>query len=146
MYDAGGGTGEMTRALASLGHQVTLNDVSADSLAVAKEKCSDYTNISYRHSSIQAFPEEQKFDLVVCHAVLEWVSDAHELLDKLGTLLKPGGFLSLSFYNKDAQLFNNMLYGNFDFVQEGMKKRNQVRLTPHSPAVSYTHLRAHETV
>lgn len=133
VLDAGGGTGEMTRTLAALGHKVTLNDVSAESLSVGKEKCRDYPNTTYCHSTIQDLPEDKKYDLVVCHAVLEWVADAKALLSKLTTLIKPDGLLSLSFYNKDAQLFNNMLYGNFEFVQGGMKKRNQVRLTPHSP-------------
>lgn len=133
ILDAGGGTGEMACALAALGHRVTVNDVSAESLGVAEEKCREYPDTRFYHGSIQDLSEEQQYDLVVCHAVLEWVEDAPALMLTLSNLVKPGGHLSLSFYNKDAQLFNNMLYGNFHFVLGGMKKRNQVRLTPHSP-------------
>ncbi len=133
ILDAGGGTGEMTRTLAALGHRITLNDISEESLAVAREKCREFSNVNYHLSPIHDVPKDKKYDLVICHAVMEWISDAELLLESLSGLLKPNGVLSLSFYNKDAQLFNNMLYGNFHFVMGGMKKRNQVRLTPHSP-------------
>lgn len=133
ILDAGGGTGEMTRSLSELGHDVMLNDLSSDSLALAKSKCEAFPNTRFFHGSISDIPKNEQFDLVICHAVLEWVSDPKALLSDLVSLVKPGGHLSLSFYNLDAQRFGNLLYGNFDFVAAGMKKRNQVRLTPHSP-------------
>jgi S-adenosylmethionine-dependent methyltransferase len=49
------------------------------------------------------------------------------------SLVKPGGHLSLSFFNYDAQLFGNMLYGNFDYVEQGMTSKNIVRLSPNNP-------------
>lgn len=133
VLDAGGGTGEMTRSLSELGHCVTLNDLSADSLSLAKEKCKDFPRTRYLNGAIADIPEVP-FDLVVCHAVLEWVSDPSALINDLIARVKPNGYLSLSFYNYDAQVFGNLLYGNFEFVASGMKRRNQVRLTPHSPA------------
>ncbi|MCY7296384.1 methyltransferase domain-containing protein [Alteromonas sp. a30] len=134
ILDAGGGTGEMTRSLLALGHKVTLNDLSADSLDIAKDKCRLFPDVNYSHSSIHNLPKTQRYDLVICHAVLEWASDQQQLLLDLIELTEVGGHISLSFYNYDAQLFSNMVYGNFEFVAQGMKKRNQVRLTPHSPA------------
>ena len=52
---------------------------------------------------------------------------------KLVDLVKPGGHLSLSFFNHDAQLFGNMLYGNFNYVEQGMTTKNIVRLSPQNP-------------
>lgn len=133
ILDAGGGTGEMTRALLQLGHRVTLNDISSESLLAAQEKCQAFSDVQYLCSSIQDIPKQISYDLVTCHAVLEWAADQTQLLDDLVSLTRPGGYISLSFYNYHAQLFSNMVYGNFHFVLGGMKKRNQVRLTPHSP-------------
>lgn len=133
ILDAGGGTGEMTRSLAELGYPVTLNDLSVESLDVAREKCAAFNNIHYLPGGIQAIPEQEPFDLVMCHAVLEWVENPEQLIHKLVALTRSGGYLSITFYNQNAQLFSNMVYGNFQFVLGGLKKRNQVRLTPHSP-------------
>lgn len=47
--------------------------------------------------------------------------------------MRPGAQLSLSFFNRDAALFGNAVYGNFDYIAQGMKIRNQVRLTPQHP-------------
>ena len=48
-------------------------------------------------------------------------------------MTKVGGYFSLSFFNKDAQTLGNLLYGNFDYVKQGMKVKNQVRLSPNKP-------------
>ena len=47
--------------------------------------------------------------------------------------MKPGARLSLSFFNQDANLFANAIYGNFDYIAKGMKVKKQVRLNPKQP-------------
>lgn len=141
ILDAGGGTGEMTRSLAELGYPVTLNDLSEESLHVAQTKCAGLRNVHYLPGSIQNIPEHYPYDLVMCHAVLEWVENPSQLIQKLVSLTRSGGYVSITFYNQNAQLFGNMVYGNFQFVLGGLKKRNQVRLTPHSPLEPATILR-----
>jgi S-adenosylmethionine-dependent methyltransferase len=47
--------------------------------------------------------------------------------------LVPGGHLSLSFFNKDALTFGNLIYGNFDYVKKGLKVKKKVRLNPQQP-------------
>lgn len=131
--DAGGGTGEMAKALAGKGLLVTLNDVSADALELAKSKCSEFETMQFQCSPLQEIRVDEPYDLIACHAVMEWLEKPLDAVNHLLSLLKPGGHLSLSFYNHDARLFGNVVYGNFDFVLSGMNKRNQVRLTPHSP-------------
>lgn len=62
-------------------------------------------------------------DLILFHAVLEWVAEPQEMLRALWSVLRPGGALSLMFYNANGLLMHNMVAGNFDYVQIGMPKR-----------------------
>ncbi|MGO4894390.1 methyltransferase [Flavobacterium sp. W21_SRS_FM6] len=132
ILDAGGGTGTMTQAMLALGHEVTLTDISGETLAIAKAKFATNDKLTLCHQDILSLPETQ-YDLVICHAVLEWLSDPFPVIQKLVALLKPAGYLSLSFFNQDAQRFSNICYGNFDYVEQGMKVKNQVRLNPNNP-------------
>jgi S-adenosylmethionine-dependent methyltransferase len=133
ILDAGGGTGVMTQAMLDLGHKVTLSDMSSEVLVNAKQKLGKHNNLVIQHADILSLSNLKKYDLVICHAVLEWLQDPFEVMAKLVDLIKPGGHISLSFFNYDAQLFGNMLYGNFDYVEQGMKSKNIVRLSPNNP-------------
>lgn len=141
VLDAGGGTGMMSRELLALGCQVTLNDISADSLALAKQLVAQNPNqssqaLQFIHAPIQQIqPSEnsQPYDLIICHAVLEWLQSPLQCIDHLIKLLRPNGYLSLSFFNRDALLFGNVLYGNFAYVNADLKVRNKVRLNPQNP-------------
>ncbi|MCF2946968.1 methyltransferase [Paraglaciecola aquimarina] len=133
VLDAGGGTGMMTETLLKLGHKVTLTDISDQALEVASNNLKGYDDLSILHTDILSLDESEQYDLVICHAVLEWVEKPKEVLRKLANLVKPEGVMSVSFFNQDAQLFGNMCYGNFDYVEQGMQVKNRVRLTPNNP-------------
>ncbi|MFT2090885.1 methyltransferase domain-containing protein [Paraglaciecola sp. 2405UD69-4] len=133
ILDAGGGTGKMTEAMLKLGHKVTLTDISSEALQMAKKNLGEHKNLTIHHGDILSLPDTQQFDLVICHAVLEWLQEPLPVINKLVSLTKHNGYMSLSFFNYDAQLFGNLLYGNFDYVQQGMKKKNIVRLSPNNP-------------
>ncbi|MGK0305229.1 MAG: S-adenosylmethionine-dependent methyltransferase [Gammaproteobacteria bacterium] len=133
VLDAGGGTGVMSEMMINLGHKVTLSDISSDVLSLAKKKLGENINLDIQHRDILSLSNNKQYDLVVCHAVLEWLQHPSEVIRKLVDLVKPGGHLSLSFFNHDAQLFGNMLYGNFDYVEQGMTSKNIVRLSPKNP-------------
>ena len=133
VLDAGGGTGVMTQVMLDLGHKVTLTDISSETLTLAQEKLGNNNRLVIQHVDILSLSNTKQYDLVVCHAVLEWLHDPFEVLGKLVDLVKPGGHLSISFFNHDAQLFGNMLYGNFDYVEQGMMSKNIVRLSPKNP-------------
>lgn len=132
VLDAGGGTGEMTLAMLALGHQLTLSDISAETLMLAKAKFGAKDKVAIIQQDILNLAPTQ-YDLVICHAVLEWLKTPLPVIAKLVSLVKPGGYLSLSFFNQDAQRFSNIFYGNFDYVEQGMKVKNQVRLNPNNP-------------
>ena len=132
VLDAGGGTGVMTQVMLDLGHKVKLTDISSKALLLAKDKLGESNNLEIQHIDILSL-SSKKYDLVICHAVLEWLQHPFDVIRKLVDLVKPGGHLSLSFFNHDAQLFGNMLYGNFDYVEQGMMNKNIVRLSPQNP-------------
>jgi len=132
VLDAGGGTGMMSLEFAQAGHNVTLCDGSVEVLDIAKQRLADATNACVEHIDILSLNYPQQFDLILCHAVLEWVQEPLVIIDKLFTQLREGGRLSLSFFNRDAALFNNAIWGNFDYIDAGLKARNQVRLNPHN--------------
>jgi S-adenosylmethionine-dependent methyltransferase len=132
VLDAGGGTGMMSLEFAQAGHQVTLCDGSDEVLEIARQRLVGTAATSIEQIDILSLDYPEYFDLVLCHAVIEWVQEPMAIIDKLFNQLRKGGRLSLSFFNRDAALFNNAIWGNFDYIDAGLKARNQVRLNPHN--------------
>lgn len=121
--DAGGGMGQMTCWLATQGHSVTLVEPSQEMLEAARQQLElnnvpDLTKVSLQQRTIQAFIGENdtEFDLIVCHAVLEWLADPRQTLAQLLTALKPGGYLSLMFFNRNAKVMRHLLGGDLRTV------------------------------
>ncbi|WP_100641625.1 methyltransferase [Alteromonas facilis] len=131
LIDIGGGTGEMARFALNLGHSVLINDISNEAIELAKSKLSEFSHASFSCDDLHNI-EAEPADLVLCHAVLEWTIKPFEVLAKVKSLIKPGGLLSLTFFNYDAALFGNALYGNFDLIRQGMVTKNRVRLNPNN--------------
>lgn len=138
ILDAGGGFGFFSQKLVALGHQIVLCDISGVLLKEAEKQIKDKefaTNIQILHCSIQNLSDvvEGKFDLILNHAVLEWLVESKQTLQGLLSFLQNDGLLSLMFYNQEAQRFFNLVSGNFEFVEKGMKRKKVVRLTPTNP-------------
>jgi len=138
ILDAGGGFGFFSQKLAALGHDVVLCDISAQMLEQAKQHISaSKTPLSIQivHRPMQALTVEEfgQFDVILCHAVAEWLIDAHSTLQGLLTLLKPNGLFSLMFYNKEALRFHSLISGNFDYVNRDFNVKKKVGLTPTHP-------------
>lgn len=114
----GGGAGRMAIRMASLGNKVILCDPSREMLDRAEEHIreANLSNcVTTIHSSIQDLKSsiDGGFDIVACHAVLEWLADPKSALGYLVELLKPGGSLSLMFYNRNAVLIKQVFSGEF---------------------------------
>ncbi|MEW9796825.1 methyltransferase domain-containing protein [Alteromonas sp. CYL-A6] len=131
--ELGGGTGVMAQHIASQGHQVTLFDASDDVLVHAREIARAQPGMHVVQARLQDVTTLGDYDFIVCHAVLEWLSAPYEAIEHIASQMHEGMRLSLSFFNREAALFSNALYGNFDYIRRGMKVKNQVRLNPHSP-------------
>lgn len=134
VLDAGCGAGLMSEWALSHGHRVTACDSAAVMVSEVKTRLGDKANLNAFQSTIQALPDDGQYDVIFCHAVLEWIDDQTALLDKLAGLLKPGGTLSLMFYNAWAREMAQMVYGNFDYIDRGYQVRQRVKLSPHYPA------------
>lgn len=137
--DVGAGLGQLNAYFARAGYAVTHTDVAAEMIAAAKQRHSAQglaDNYTYQQISLQDLPTElgqQQFDVVLCHAVLEWLADPLAALALLQARAKPGGWLSIMFYNNDAKRMANILYGNFDYVNAGLKVKKKVRFSPNYP-------------
>lgn len=135
ILDAGGGQGQFSAQFAGR-HALTLCDISAEMLALASAQ-SQAEHTRFIHASIQDLAESPEhlgqYDLVICHAVLEWVVDQPALLGALHQLLQPGGHLSLTFYNAHGLAFKNLLRGQAPAILRGQFRPHRGSLTPTRP-------------
>jgi S-adenosylmethionine-dependent methyltransferase len=141
ILDAGGGQGQFALQMAALGHTLSLCDISAEMLTLARQNAAamGLANIQFWQSSIQALSAEANagtlapFDLVLCHAVLEWVVDQQGLIKALLPLVNIGGTLSLSFYNRHGLIMKNLLRGRRPPILDAAFKPSPGSLTPTRP-------------
>ncbi|MBK5144784.1 tRNA uridine 5-oxyacetic acid(34) methyltransferase CmoM [Budviciaceae bacterium BWR-B9] len=138
ILDAGGGEGVMACEMAARGHQVIFCDISAEMLKRAESAAAEKgvsQQIQFIHCAAKDVSDhlEQPVDLVLFHAVLEWVQDQRGTLEALTQCLQPAGMLSLMFYNYNALLFRNITLGNFGYIEAGMQKKKKRTLSPDRP-------------
>ncbi|MEW5251169.1 methyltransferase domain-containing protein [Microbulbifer sp. 2201CG32-9] len=147
VVDAGGGQGQFALDLAAAGHRVVLADISPQMLAQAEEKALQLglvDRVSLLCQPLQTLagrPElEASAGLVLCHAVLEWLEDPRAALVALRPLLRPGGYLSLTFYNRRALEFRLLQRGCFRQldrnIASGDWSGHPGGLTPDNPLLS----------
>lgn len=140
ILDAGGGQGQFSLQFAKAGHEVIICDISAEMLKLAEQEVAKYKledKVTLIHCAIQDLYAhvsiESGFDLVLCHAVMEWVTHPAELLPLLSTYVKPKGFLSLTFYNLHSLIYKNLLRTNFKKIQQKDFGGARGSLTPINP-------------
>ncbi|TVP91583.1 MAG: methyltransferase domain-containing protein [Pseudomonadaceae bacterium] len=137
VLDVGAGLGHISAWLAARGHQVTVSEPSADMLDAARDRLNSAKTPAktYWQYPLQELPAQgEQFDLVICHAVLEWLADPHAALAHLYTLMRPGGRLSLAFYNRDALIYRNLIKGQFRKLErQQLAGVGQRGLTPQQP-------------
>lgn len=138
ILDAGCGQGQLSLWLAAQGHELLLCDHSDEMLNQAKENFAQHqpdANVSFLQQPIQQLDKNKlgAFDLVLNHAVLEWVNQPTEVLQTTVSLLKPGGKLSLLYYNRNSLVFRNLIRGNFYKVKSEDYKGEVGGLTPTNP-------------
>ena len=141
ILDAGGGMGPFSIPLARNNHRVTVVDHSEKMLAEAR-KTSDQLGVLDQvklvHQPIQEFTQTHsaEFDLVLCHAVLEWTADPEVLINCLVERVKPGGLLSIVFYNIHGMIFKNLLRANYKKIEHRRYQGWPGSLTPVNPLSS----------
>ena len=135
VLDMGAGLGHMGIKAAAYGHDVCINDISEKMLGVAKESARAQGvehKIVWQHGAFQSL-KDKTYDLVLCHAVLEWLDKPASLLEKLQSLTQENSYVSLMFYNLDALIFHNLIRGNFNKITNNDFSGMKGGLTPPNP-------------
>jgi S-adenosylmethionine-dependent methyltransferase len=135
ILDAGGGLAQMSQKLAKLGHRIALCDLSSEMLQLAKQDIENNGLLEqYRliHSPVQSIGEhmEKQVDLVMFHAVMEWLVDPKAALETVLEQVKPGGIASVMFYNHHGLVYKNVVCGNIPHILDGMPHRKRFKLQP----------------
>lgn len=140
ILDVGAGLGQIGIDLALRGHEVTLSDLSEEMLRRAKmaaDNAGVSGDIQWRVGPYQTLLINKEmaasFDLVICHALIEWLADPGQLIEDLKHFCRPDGVLSLTCYNRHALTFRNLIKGNFDYLREDDLVGDKGSLTPMAP-------------
>ena len=138
ILDAGAGQGNFALQLAQKNHQLTLCDLSTKMLQDAQAMFAEHaleSEVKFIHSSVQELSEhtEAQYDLVLFHAVLEWLAEPEETLKQLLKFIKPGGYLSLMFYSRTGLIYQNLTKGNFEHIFNNSLAGEGKSLTPTNP-------------
>lgn len=141
ILDAGGGQGQFSLQFAKAGHSVIICDISAEMLTLAEQAVVENhltEQVQFIHCAIQDLSQhlsadDCQFDIVLCHAVLEWVANPSQLLACVQQFVRVNGFLSLTFYNLHSLIYKNLLRTNFKKIQERDFGGARGSLTPINP-------------
>lgn len=155
VLDVGAGQALMSIPMAVRGCRVVINDLSAEMLDLARasvDAASENLNSDSRQaleqrlrwfhgplqtleSQLQSATGSRQFDLVLCHAVMEWMADPPSLPGHLLKFVRPGGYLSLTAYNLNGLAFKNLLRTNFNKFHYDSFTPSRGSLTPRHPQV-----------
>ncbi|MFK0086361.1 methyltransferase domain-containing protein [Pseudomonas sp. NPDC090755] len=136
VLDIGAGLGHMSLWLAQRGHQLTLAEPAEPMLDGARAR---FAEAGQHATFIQAPWQDllgqltEPYDLVLCHAVLEWLAEPETILPVLHQLTRSDGLLSLAFYNRDALVYRNLLKGHFRKLRRNDMAGEKQSLTPQKP-------------
>lgn len=143
ILDVGAGLAQIAIELAAQGHSLVINDISANMLEKAKinaEQAQTSDNIRWYVCPYQALVQQfttdkiETFDLILCHALLEWLAEPADIMDFFNRHLTATGALSLCFYNPASFDYRNLIMGNFNLLDKtDYKADNKKSLTPNHP-------------
>ena len=140
VLDVGAGLAQISIELAKDGHDVTINDISANMLEIAKQNAGEAAQtITWHTCPYQQLDDKLtgKYDLILCHAVLEWLVEPKLIMDFFDRWLVDDvaekGVLSLCFYNPASFVYRNLVMGNFNLLHNKDFKADNGSLTPNHP-------------
>ena len=143
ILDVGAGLAQIAIELATQGHTLVINDISANMLEKAQanaEIVKKDLDIRWYVCPYQELEEKLaaenngKFDLIMCHALLEWLAEPAAVMDFFDKHLTDNGALSLCFYNPASFDYRNLIMGNFNLLDNTeYKADNKKSLTPNHP-------------
>ncbi|MFC0820345.1 methyltransferase domain-containing protein [Moraxella marmotae] len=140
ILDVGAGLAQISLSLAQANphHQVVINDISDNMLTMAKEHANTLgvadtvQFITCPYQDLAGQLSGQKFDLILCHAVLEWLGQPQQIMAFFDEFLADDGLLSLCFYNPASKIYRNLVMGNF-YQLDTPRPADNKSLTPNHP-------------
>lgn len=146
ILDMGAGLAQISIELSLQGHDVVINDISKEMISKAQyhaQQLSQNTNltpnITWHIGSYQSLSNELKkpFDMILCHALIEWLEVPKYIMDFADDWLVKEGILSLCFYNPASFIYRNLIMGNFKVLENPRFKADTKKsLTPNHPVAS----------
>ncbi|MDT0447264.1 class I SAM-dependent methyltransferase [Streptomyces johnsoniae] len=120
VLDTGGGSGSFAVPVAGLGHRVTVVDPSPDALFALERRAAE-EGVADRVTGVQGDTHDlldvagrERYDLVLCHGVLEHVDDPAAALRAVAGALRPaGGTVSLLVAGAGGAVLSRALAGRF---------------------------------
>jgi len=101
VLDAGGGAGYFGLHFASLGHKVTISDITFEALKVAKYRSNEINHIKTAVGDIENLPfSDDIFDFALCIFVFSHLNNPNKAMSELCRVLKNKGKLIVSFENR----------------------------------------------
>lgn len=135
ILDIGAGLAQMSLHFARLGHHATITDISDNMLTYAKQSADkldvEFITCPYQELLHHSLPYGQ-YDVIFCHALLEWLGDPHAIMPIIEHFLGENGVLSLCFYNPASPIYRNLMMGNFNHL-DNPKPADDGSLTPNYP-------------
>lgn len=139
IWDAGCGLGQIGLWLAQAGHQMTMGDLSHQMLIRSRQS---FAQAGLEAEFIEGAAQDvahtlPQFDAVVFHAVLEWLAEPKQTLQTIASKVKPVGYLSLLFFNRNSVVMQNALKGGWrlPYVLEDAYVGVGRKLTPPNPQI-----------
>ena len=100
VLDVGCGSGAITADIAQrTSGKVVGIDFSEHLIELAKKNYAHLSNLSFEVANINDYVSSEKFDLVIAARTLQWVNNPAEVVQKMVSLLKKGGKISINDYN-----------------------------------------------
>lgn len=124
VLDVGAGFAQLSLRLAELNHRVTITEPARDMYREARQEARDrgvIDRIHWQQCDAQSLPDswQGQFDLVLFHAVIEWLAEPQSVLEQVKKMLKPDGCLSLLYFNYHSLVMRHMAFANLDYVEAG---------------------------
>lgn len=106
ILDVAAAQGNFSLLLAEAGYDVTWNDLRGDLLEYVKLKY-EYGKIDYVVGDVFELGYESTFDAIIITEIIEHVAHPDEFLNKIGKMVKPGGYVIMTTPN-GAYMFNRL--------------------------------------
>lgn len=116
VLDAGGGNGLNAECFLARGHHVTIFDSNPEMLEHARARLQGLNLLARcqfvegRLEAVAEVLDKARFDLILCHHVLEYIDDGLQVLASVGRLAAPQGELSLITLNPVSEVIRAMIF------------------------------------